>query len=61
MDCPGVVLVTEIIQRKKENIVYFHLHVESKIKKKKNKDRLTDTKNKLMVTKGEGVGGWQNR
>ena len=30
MDGPGGVLVTEIIQTKKENIVYFHLHVESK-------------------------------
>ena len=37
MDGPGVVLVTEIIQRKKENIVYFHLHVESKIKKNRTK------------------------
>ena len=70
MELEGIML-SEIRQRK-TNIVWYHLHVESKkynksVNKtnKQTKSRLTDIENKLVVTSGErergrgniGVGG----
>ena len=58
MDLEGTVL-NEINQRK-TNDIWFHLRVESKkpnTRTKQNRNRLLDTENKLVVTRGEeGVG-----
>ena len=54
-----ITVLREVSQRK-TNIIWYHLHVESKIWYKwtylQNNDRLTDVENKLMVTKGKWWG-----
>ena len=46
-----------ILSQRKTNIIWYHLYVESKKLYKwtylQNRNRPTDTENKLMVTKGE--------
>ena len=59
------IIVLSEVSHRKENIIWYHLYVESKNKLYKwsylqNKSRLTDIENKLMVTKrnsdwGEGI------
>ena len=53
-------MLSEISQRK-INILWYHLYVESKNKYKRiyiqNRNRFTNTENKLMVTEGEREGG----
>ena len=59
MDLDGIML-SEISQRKISTI-RFHLYVESKKQSKQTKqsrNRLIDTENKLVSTRGEGNGGW---
>ena len=55
-----IVILREVSQRK-TNIIRFRLYVESKKWYKstylQDRNRVTDTENKLMVTKGESVGG----
>ena len=50
-----------ILSQRKTNIIWYHLYVEPKKKDKwtylQNRHRITDTENKLMVTKGKGVKG----
>ena len=56
MDLEGIIL-SEISQTK-TNTRLFHLYVESKKQKmnKQNRNRLIDTENKLVVSRGER--GW---
>ena len=46
------------------NTIWYHLHVESKIRHKwtylQNRNRLTDIENRLVVAKGEAGGGRMN-
>ena len=56
-DLKGI-LLNEINQRK-ANIICFHLYMESKKQNKhisQNRNRLTDTENKLIFARGEGDG-----
>ena len=55
-----IIILSELGQTK-TNILWYQLYVESKKMmqiKLPNRKRLTDIKNKLMVTKGERVGEW---
>ena len=59
-----IIILSEVSQRK-TSITWYHLYVEPKKKliqmNLQNRNRLTDFKNKLMVTKGErGWGGGIN-
>ena len=49
-------LLSEINQTE-TNTMYFHLYTESEKQNKFNRSRLTDTGNKLEVTRGERGGG----
>ena len=61
---PEIIVLSEIRQRK-TNIIWCHLYSESKIWHKwaysQNRNRLRDTENKLMVTKGGRWGEGQTR
>ena len=64
MDGSESVMLSEISQRKTNN-VWFYLHLESEKQNKrtnlKNRNRLIDTENKLVVARGDGgVEGWAN-
>ena len=53
MDLEGIKL-SEVNKMRKTNNVWYHLYVESKIYRiKQKRNRLMDTKNKLVVTSGE--------
>ena len=60
-------LETVILSERKTNIIWYHLNMESKKKWYKgtylqNRNRVTDIRNKLAVTKGERGGeGWIGR
>ena len=55
-----IIILSEVSQ-KETNTIWYHLYVESKIWHKwtylPNRNRLTHTENRSVVTKGEGVGG----
>ena len=55
------IIILSEVRKRKTNTVRYHLHVESKIWYKsiylRNKNRLTDTDNRLVVAKGGGGGG----
>ena len=50
---------------RKTNTIWYHLHIESKTQHKQiysqNRNRLTDTGNRLVVVGGEGREGWSGR
>ena len=54
---PESILLMEISQTEKDTIIWYHLYVESKkmiqMNLLQNRNRLTDFKNKLMITKRE--------
>ena len=56
-----MITLSEVRQRK-ANTIWYHLYVESKIGHKWiyswNKNRLTDMENRLVIAKGDGLGGW---
>ena len=51
-----IILLSEVTKRK-TNTIWYHLYVESKIRHKwtylRNRNRLTDIENRLVVAKGE--------
>jgi len=52
-----IIILSEISQTEKENIIWYHLYGKSekdlyKLTYKQNKKRPTDVENKFMVTKG---------
>ena len=58
MDEPRNYIISEVIKRKKDT-EWYHLYVESKIGHESinETNRVTDIENRLIVAKGEGVGG----
>ena len=56
-----MIILSEISQTEKDNIIWHHLHVESKKWYKwayvQNRNRLTDIEHKFMVPKGDSGGG----
>ena len=57
------IIILSEVRKRKTNIIWYHLHVESKIWHKwtysRNRNRLTDIENWLVVAKCRGVGeGW---
>ena len=56
-----IIILSEVSQTEKTNTIWYHLYVESKIWHKGtylwNRNRITDIENRLVVAKGEGVGG----
>ena len=56
-----IIILSEVSQKRKTNIIWSHLYVKSKIRHKwtclRNKNRLTDIENRLVVAKGEGGRG----
>ena len=57
----GMIILSEASQTEKDNIIWYHLHVDSNKKWYKwtylqNRNRLTDFEIKCMVTKGEACG-----
>ena len=59
------IFILNEVGQTKTNTVWYHLYVESKIWYKwtyvQNRNRPTDTENKLMVTKEERGGGGVNK
>ena len=57
---PEIIILSEV-KKRKTNIIWFHLYVESKIWHKWtylwNRNRITDIQNRLVVVKGEGWSG----
>ena len=57
---PEIVILRKVSQKKKDNTIWYHLHVESKIQHQRTdlqkRNRLTDTENRLVVAKGERFG-----
>ena len=56
-----IIILSEVSQTEKTNIMWYCLYVESKIWHRwtylQNRNRLTDIENKLMVTEGQGGEG----
>ena len=56
-----IIILSEVSQTEKDNIIWYHLYVESKKQYKwtylQNRNRLTGIENKLTVTKGDSEGG----
>ena len=53
----GCIVLSEISQTEKTNTILFPLYVESNKINKHNRNKLTDTENKLMVSDGRGIEG----
>ena len=56
-----IITLSEVSQKGKPNTIWYHLYVESKIWHKwtylLNRNRIKDIEHRLVVAKGEGVGG----
>ena len=61
-----IIILSEVYQKEnRTNTIWYHLYVEYKIWHKwtylRNRNRLSDVENRLVVTKGEGDGGGISR
>ena len=53
------IILTELRQRKTN--IRFHSYAKSKQTKKHKKNKLIDTENRLVFTRGKEVKGWRGR